>query len=76
MAGAGGVSPRGGVNRKRGVPTGSAPSRSDGIGTVGTDEAVGAGVAAVGGAGRGRETRGRVVARLADDREAPPGPKP
>ena len=41
------MSPRGVVSRKRAVPTGSAPSRSDGIGTVGTDEAVGAGVAAV-----------------------------
>jgi len=58
LAGAGGVSPRGGVSRKRGVPTGSARSRSDGIGTVGTDEAAGAGVAAVGGPGRGRGTAG------------------
>ena len=76
ITGAGGVSPRGGVSRKRGVPTGSAPSRSDGIGTVGTDEAAGAGVAAVGGPGRGRETRGGVLARLADGRGVPPGPRP
>ena len=62
--------------RKRGVPTASAQSRSDGIGTVGTDEAVGARVAAVGGPGRGRGTRGGVLARLADGRGAPPGPKP
>ena len=76
LAGAGGVSPRGGVSRKRGVPTGSAPTRSDGIGTVETDEAVGAGVAAVGGPGRGRGIRGGVLARLADGRGTPPGPKP
>ena len=36
MVGAVGVSPGGGVSRKRGVNTGSAPSQSVGIGTVGT----------------------------------------
>ena len=41
------MSPLGAASRKRGVPTDSARSRSDGIGTVGTDEAAGAGVAAV-----------------------------
>ena len=56
------------------MPTGSAPTRSDGIGTVGTGEAAGAGVAAVGGPGRGRGARGGVLARLADGRGAPPGP--
>ena len=66
----------GGVSRKRGAPTGSAPTRSDGIDTVGTDEAAEAGVAAVGGPGRGRGIRSGVLARLADGRGAPPGPKP
>ena len=70
------VAKREGISRKKGVPTGSARSRSDGIGTVGTDEAAGAGVAAVGGTGRGRKTRGGVLARLADGRGAPPGAKP
>ena len=54
FVGAVGVSPGGGESRKKGVPTGSARSRSDGIGTVGTDEAEGAGVAVVGGPDRGR----------------------
>ena len=76
LAGAGGVSPGGGVSRKRGVPTGSAPTRSDGIGTVETDEAVGAGVAAVGGPGHGRGIGGGVLAPLAVGRGVPPGPKP
>ena len=70
------MSPGGGVSRNTGVPTGSARSRSDGIGTVETGEAAGAGVAAVGGAIRGRRTRGGVLSRLADGREAPPGPRP
>ena len=51
-------------------------SRSEGIGTVGTGEAARAGVPAVGGADRGRGTRGGTLARLADSRGAPPGPKP
>ena len=70
------MSPGGGRSRKRGVSTGSAQSRSDGIGTVGTDEAAGAGVTAVGGAGRGRGAPGGVLAHLADGRGAPPGPTP
>ena len=70
------MSPGVGGSRKRGVPTGSARPRSDGISTVGTGEAAGAGVTAVGWAGRGRGTRGGVLARLAEGRGAPPGPKP
>ena len=58
------------------VPIGSARSRSDEIGTVGTGEAAGAGVAAVDGVGRGRGTRGEVLTLRADGREAPPGPSP
>ena len=54
---------------------GSARSRSDETGTVGTGEAVGAGVAAVDGVGRGRGTCGGVLARGEEDREAPPSPK-
>ena len=49
-----GLSPRVGGNRNIGVPIGSARSRTDGNGTVGTGEAVGAGVAAVDGVCRGR----------------------
>ena len=75
LAGAGVVSPRGGVSHKRGVVTGSAWWRSDGIGTVGTDEAAGAGFAAVGGPGRGRGTRGGVLVRLVDGRAPPAGTK-
>ena len=41
-------------SRNRGVPIGSARSRSDGIGTVGTGEAAGAGIAAVDWFGRAR----------------------
>ena len=41
-----------------GVPTDSAQSRSEGMGTVGTGEAAGAGVEAADGAGRGRGSRG------------------
>ena len=70
------MSPGGGVSRKAEDPTGSARSRSDGIGTVGTGEGLGAGVAAEGGAGGGRETRGGFVARLTDIRGAVPGPRP
>ena len=57
--------PRGGVSCKRGVPTDSARSRSDGIGTVGTEEAAGAG-------GRGG---GRTRPRPWDSRRgvSPPG---
>ena len=64
------------MSRKRGVPIGSVWSRSDGNGTVRTGESARAGVAAAGGPGRGRGTRGGAVTRLEDDRGAPPGPKP
>ena len=46
------------MSRKRGFPLGSAWSRSDGSGTMRTGESARAGVAAAGGAGRGRGTRG------------------
>ena len=59
------MSPGRGGSRQRGVPTGSAPSLSDGMGTVGTGKAAGAGVAAVDATGRGHGTRGGVLARLA-----------
>ena len=67
-----------GVDRSRtiGVPIGSARSRSDGIGTVGTEEAAGAGVAAVDEIGRGRGTRGEVLTLRADGQGAPPVPNP
>ena len=55
------------MSRKRGVPIGSALSRSDRIGTVRTGESARAGFAAAGGADRGRGTRGGVVTRLKDD---------
>ena len=69
------MSPRGGVSRKRGVSTGSARSRSDGIGTVGTGEAAGAGVAAVGGPGRGRGNSRRGVSPPGKWSRGPAGPK-
>ena len=56
--------------RERGVPIRSAWSRSDGSGTAQTNESARAGVAAAGGAGRGRGTRDGVVPRL----EWPRGP--
>ena len=52
----------------------SAWSRSNGNGTLRTGESVRAGVAAAGGAGRDRGTRGGVVPSLEDGRGAPPGP--
>ena len=64
------------MSRKRGVPIGSAWSRSDGSGTVRTGESVRAEVAAAIGAGRGRGTRGGIVPRLEDGRGAPPDPNP
>ena len=64
------------MSRSRGVPIGLVWSLSDGSGTVRTRESARAGVAAAGGAGRGRETRGRVEIRLEDGRGAPPGPNP
>ena len=64
------------MSRKRGVPIGSAWSRSDDISTTGTGGAAGAGVAAVDGVGRGRGTRDVVLTLRADGQEAPPGPNP
>ena len=58
------------------APTGSAGSRSDEIGTVGANEAAGAGVIATGSVGRGRGARGGVIAPPADGLGAPPGPTP
>ena len=53
-------------SRNIGIPIGSARSRSDGIDTVGTGEAAGAGVAAMDGVGHGRGTRGGVFTLRAD----------
>ena len=64
------------MSLKRGVPIGSAWSRSDDISTAGTGGAARAGVAAVDGVGRRRGTRGGVVTRLEDGRGAPPGSNP
>ena len=72
---AGGASVGGG-SRKGGVLTGSARSRSDGMGTVGIDEAAGAGLIKTGTGGRGLGARGGVIARRADGLGPPPGPKP
>ena len=66
----------GGGSRKRGVPTGSARSRSDGMGTVGIDDAAGAGAKTTDAGGRGGGARGGVIARRADGLGAPPDPKP
>ncbi|CAN0577450.1 unnamed protein product, partial [Laminaria digitata] len=46
------------------------------MGTVGTGKTSGAGAVTTVGGGRGRVTRGRVLARRANGRGAPPGPKP
>ena len=62
------------MTRRKGVPIGSAWSRSDEISTAGTGGAAGAEVAAVDGVGRGRGTRGGVVTRLEYGRGALPGP--
>ena len=56
---------------KRGVPTGSARSRPDGVCTVGAGEATGAGAVTTASGGRGRGTCGGVLARRADGRGAP-----
>ena len=64
------------MNRKKGVPIGSAWSWPDGSGTVRAGDSSQAGVAAAGGVGRGRGTRGGVVTRPEDGRGTPPGPKP
>ena len=59
-----------------GVPTDSARSRPDGMGTVRAGEVAGARVVATVRGGRGRGTRGGVIVCQADGRGAPPGPKP
>ena len=64
------------MSRARGVPIGSACSRSNGSDTVRTGESAKAGVAAAVGDGRGCGTRAGIVPRLEDGREAPPGPNP
>ena len=64
------------MSRKGGVPVGSAWSRSDGSGTVRTDESARAGVAAAVGVGHGRGTRGGVLTLRVDGRGAPPGLNP
>ena len=46
------------------------------MGKVGAGEAAGAGAVTTTKGGRGRGTRGGVLARLAEGRGAPPGPKP
>ena len=65
-----------GRSLKRGVHTGSARSRPDGMGTVGAGEAAGAGAVTTARGGRGRGTRGGVLARRVDRRGAPPVPEP
>ena len=64
------------MSRTTGVSMGFARSRSDGSVTVRIGESTKAGVAAAGGAGRGRGIRGVVVTCPEDGRGAPPGPKP
>ena len=72
---AGAASPRRGGSRKRGVPTGSTRPRSDGIDTVGTDEAAGAGVTVVGRAGRDLRILGGGVSPPGILSRGPAGPK-
>ena len=61
---------------KRGIPTGSVRSRSDGMDTVRAGEAAGAGAVTTARGSHGRGTCGGVLARRANGREAPPGPEP
>ena len=75
FVGAVGVSPAVDGGRDIGVPIGSARLRLDGIGTVRTGEAAGAGVATVDGVGRGHGIRGGVLTFRADMGGVPPGPK-
>lgn len=67
--------PVGGGSLKTGIPTGSARSRLDRMGTVRTGEAARARAVSMAVGGRGRTTHGGVIARWADGRGAPPGPK-
>ena len=48
--------------------------RSDGIGTLGTEETAGAGIGAVDGVDRSRGTRGGVLTLRADGGGGPPRP--
>ena len=63
------------MSRRRGVHIGSAWSWSDGSGTVRAGGSARVGVAASGGAGRGRRARGGVVTRLEEGRGGGAGPK-
>ena len=66
--------PGSGGSLKTGVPAGSARSRSDGMGTVGTGEDAGAGTVTKARGARVRATRGGVLAHQADGRGPPPDP--
>ena len=72
---AGGTSGESGSLKRR-VPIGSARSRPDGMGTIGAGEAARTGAVTTARGGRSRGTRGGVLARRADRRGSPPGPKP
>ena len=72
----GGRGVRWGGSLKRGVPTGSAWSGPDGMGTVRAGEAAGAGTVTTARGDGDRGTRGGMLTRRADGRRAPPGPKP
>ena len=63
-------------SRSIGVPSGSARSRSDEIGTVGTGGAAATRVSAVDGVGCRGGTQDGVLTRRAEGRGAQPGPKP
>ena len=69
-----GYGARRGRKSLKGVPTGSA--RSVAVGQNGHRRGTGAGAVTTAGGGRGRGTRGGVLARRMDGRQAPPGPKP
>ena len=64
-----------GGSRKSGVPTGSARSWSDRMGTVGIDETAGAVALTTVAGGRGREARDGVIASRTDSLGAPLGPE-
>ena len=63
-------------SRNIGAPIGSVRLRSNGIGTVGTEEATVAGVTAVDGVGRSRGTRGGLSTLRANGGGPPPDPSP
>ena len=70
-----GGTPVGGGSRKRGVPTGWARSRADGVGTVGAGEPTEAGAITTLAGDCGRGTRDGVIARRTDGLRPPPDPK-